>query len=135
MDMKQVPSDRGIYVVLRADPSSTYELLVVSPIEKRAPYPLDDLESRWHVGATVVYIGKAGGAGGLRQRLRPFSRKKINHSGGRSIWQLAEAETLLVCWQTHPNATADEIDAIETAWIASFKAAHGGRRPFANRNK
>jgi hypothetical protein len=51
----------------------------------------------------VVYVGKAGGARGLRDRLWAYARqghgRSAGHSGGRFIWQLASSDELVVGWR------------------------------------
>jgi len=131
LEVATVPVEHGIYVILRSDPLRTPEILASNPVTRGdVVYSLEDLQGRWIQGASVVYIGKAAGAGGLRSRLRPFSKMSVSHSGGRSIWQLEESETLIVGWTTTPDEPAG---AVETAWIKAFAHAHDGRRPFANR--
>ena len=54
----------------------------------------------------------------------------VGHWGGRLVWQLEDAERLVVCWK--PVTDHRDPGAVETALIRSFKLAHGGRRPFGN---
>ena len=68
------------------------------------------------------------GQGGLRDRLKPFSKKSASHSGGRAIWQLQEADSLLVCWIETPGYRADRV---EDDFIDQFKAVYG-LTPLAN---
>lgn len=77
----------------------------------------------------MIYIGKAAV---LRDRLRGYMRfgegKPAPHWGGRYIWQLADAKSLLVCWK----ATPDEAPRlVERRLIQEFCAQYG-KRPFAN---
>ncbi|WP_067867601.1 hypothetical protein [Nocardia vermiculata] len=51
----------------------------------------------------------------------------VGHTGGRYIWQLADSPELLVAWREESDASM-----LEQSMIQSFKAMHGGRRPFAN---
>jgi len=119
-----------VYIVLRPDAELPHDFLDENPV-KRARlrvYTPEDLSRRWVAGASVVYIGKAMGSEGLRDRLRPFSRKSNSHSGGRAIWQLHDATSLLVCWTETPGYRADQV---EDDLIDRFKAVHG-LTPFAN---
>jgi hypothetical protein len=54
----------------------------------------------------------------------------LGHRGGRLIWQLADADTLLVAWHaiTWDEAARD----FERRLLAAFAEQHDGRRPFAN---
>ena len=124
-----VPREHGIYVVLRADDAEEHRLRAEIPILGRAKYTVENLAMRWIEGSSVVYIGKAAGRDGLRARLKPFSKMSRSHSGGRSIWHLEEADTLLVAWTSTPG---DEAAAVESNWIEAFRRSHDDRRPFAN---
>jgi len=100
--------------------------------------PVETLEEAWIEGAQVLYIGKArpGAADnrGLRARLAEYRRHGLGqgapHWGGRFIWQLTDADDLVVAWLPTPGA---EPEAAERALIAGFRRDFGGR-PFANRN-
>jgi len=125
-----VPQGHGVYVVLRQDNQLPHTLLEENPVRRARlrKYTLEDLNRRWVVGTPIVYIGKAMGQEGLRDRLKPFSKKSSSHSGGRAIWQLQEADLLLVCWIETPHHRADRV---EDDFIDQFKAVYG-RIPFAN---
>lgn len=120
---RDLPPGRGIYVVLRADPVRPPLFLDESLLRA---YPIGVLERRWIDGAEVLYIGKA--ESGLRDRLGGFKPNRANHSGGRSIWQLAEADSLLVCWVETP---LDYSEDVEGDHVDAFVGVYG-RRPFAN---
>ncbi|WP_267238560.1 hypothetical protein [Pseudoclavibacter sp. VKM Ac-2867] len=120
---RDLPLGRGIYVVLRSDPLPAPLFLDESLLRA---YAIGDLERRWIDGAEVLYIGKA--ERGLRDRLGGFKPNRANHSGGRSIWQLAEAATLQVCWVETPW---DYSEDVEGDHVDAFVGVHG-RRPFAN---
>lgn len=102
---------------------------MVRPAARLAAAPL--VEAAWSPGAHCVYIGKAGGD--LRRRLLAYRRfgdgRPVSHWGGRYVWQLADASTLLVAWRT-----VDDGDpaALESELIREFRRHHG-RRPLANR--
>ena len=94
------------------------------------------LTDRWIDSALIIYIGTAGGDGldaTLKTRLRPYLRfgegKRIGHWGGRYIWQLADAENLVVCWKATPD---EEPIAVEHRLIDRFGASFHGALPFAN---
>lgn len=97
---------------------------------------ISELEDNWVDGTSIVYIGKAGGAGSsvtllsrLKQYLRFGQGANVGHWGGRYIWQIANSKDLIVCWKPLDDAEPREI---EHQMIEEFKAAHHGLRPFAN---
>ena len=93
------------------------------------------LERNWVNGAAVIYIGKAGGGSSsatLRRRLKSFLRfgegHPVGHWGGRFIWQLQDAGSLLFCWRHVGDSDAREL---ERDLIRDFVRMFG-TRPFAN---
>jgi hypothetical protein len=133
-DYAAIPPVPGAYVVFR--PTATFPTFVhPSPagwFKSQDPtVPEARLRSEWVDGAHVVYIGKADV---LRRRLSQFGRfgagEPVGHRGGRLIWQLADADTLLVGWHaiTWDEAARD----FERRLLAAFAEQHDGRRPFAN---
>jgi hypothetical protein len=128
LPVKNVTPKKGVYIVLRPNADAPYVLLDHSPL---APYALVELEERWIPGAPIVYIGKAGtptSKGGLKSRLRPYSRKARGHSGGRSIWQLKDADELLTCWIETPGLDPRQVEA---DYLDEFARVHQAQ-PFAN---
>jgi len=125
-----VPQGHGVYIVLRPEPERPHILLEENPVKRASlrKYAIEELSRRWVVDTPVVYIGKAMGREGLRDRLKPFSRKSGSHSGGRAIWQLQDADSLLVCWIETADYRADQV---EDDFIDQFKAVYG-LTPFAN---
>lgn len=128
MELSRVPPRHGVYVVLRPYPERPHLFSEESPL---TPYAVRELEQRWIPGAPVVYIGKAGSKKGLQERLRPYSRQRRNHSGGRSIWQLSDAADLLVCWRETPGLPPH---LVEEDYLDEFKRVHLAQ-PFANVRK
>lgn len=128
-----VPQTFGVYVILRASHSPP-EFRPTNPAGRfkgRDPSVTQDaLASKWVDGAPVVYIGKAE-TQTLRKRLDQYRRfgagEPIGHWGGRYIWQLTDAEQLLVAWQVTPGNAGDR----ESELIQAFER-HFGRMPFAN---
>jgi hypothetical protein len=135
----QVPAQKGVYVVLRESESSPQFLSegTGGHFKGQNPnVPISELKGNWVEGTPIVYIGKAGGTGSsatLNKRLGQYLRfgqgANIGHWGGRYIWQLADSRDLVVCWKT---LTDDDPREVEHQMIAEFKAAHAGKRPFAN---
>ena len=137
---KDIPKEMGVYVVLR-ERNEKPVILEKRPFncqeEKYPSYSKSDLENEWVEGAQIIYIGKAGGLAfktELNKRLRTYIRfgkgKKAAHGGGRSIWQLADAKDLEVCWRV---LSTEEPRDVEEKMISDFCSKHGGKRPFANR--
>jgi hypothetical protein len=90
------------------------------------------LAERWIDGVGLVNIGKAK-HGQLRKRIRAYhsfgSGGSGRHSGGRYVWQLADAWDCLIAWRELP---ADVVPRdVEEAMIADFFGEYG-KRPFAN---
>lgn len=137
-DSSGVPDAPGVYAVLR-DGDTTPQFLAERPhatARQANSYTASDLHSRWVSGVQVVNIGRAGTS--LRRRLRQYRQfgggVGLNHKGGRSIWQLSDADRLTVVWRTFP-VTYDGLSTrgAESGLIAKFQEAHGGAKPFANR--
>ncbi|MFJ9650981.1 hypothetical protein [Streptomyces microflavus] len=93
----------------------------------------DRLGAAWVDGAAVLYIGKAAGQNGLKQRLADYRRHGAGllagHWGGRYIRQLTDSDALLVAWLP---MTEDDAGEAEQDLIDEFKELHGGALPFAN---
>ena len=123
-----IPADQGVYAILR--PVELEPTFLPANLGKNLKsYGPWELRRRWLSGVEVIYIGKAGGRGGLRARLAPFSKMAKGHSGGRSIWQLDNPEVLIVAWMP----TIHEFTAVEVEdyLLSSFHVSHG-KLPFAN---
>jgi len=118
-----------MYAVLR-DPTVNPVFLTTNPITRRPPYVVERLRDKIErLGEqSIVYLGKADPADGIRGRLGALSRKSSAHTGGRALWQLADTENLLATWHETPHRLSAEM---ETEWLGAFKEAHGDY-PFAN---
>ena len=135
----RIPVQKGVYVVLRESESVPQFLQEGTGGFFKGKNPnvsLAELEENWVAGTQVLYIGKAGGTGSsatLQKRLDQYLRfgqgANVGHWGGRYIWQLADSRDLVICWKVLTNAEPREV---ERQMIADFKAAHAGKRPFAN---
>lgn len=134
-----VPAQKGVYVVLRESVSAPQFLTKGTGgfFKGKDPnVPLAELEANWVTDTPILYIGKAGGTDSsatLQKRLCQYLRfgqgANVGHWGGRYIWQLADSRDLVVCWK---GLFTDEPREVEQQMIADFKAAHAGKRPFAN---
>ena len=135
---RAVSNEPGVYLVL-AEPTET-PLFLAESVGRHfkglnPTAPIATLQSQWVRGTCVLYIGKAGDEGKaatLWSRLKQymgFGRGlRIGHWGGRSIWQLADSDTLKVAWKPTPNK---DPRAVEAGLIGFFKQRYA-RRPFAN---
>ena len=129
-----VPQAGGAYVVLR-EADSVPAFLPANPggrcKGKDPTLPPTKLQERWVAGAHVIYIGKAND---LRRRLRQYSRfgagQAVGHWGGRLIWQLAQADQLVVAWREVAAAQAPA--DLERDLLDAFCMQYGSL-PFANR--
>lgn len=133
-----IPAVRGVYVLLRKGTHSPVFLEAGTGGFFKGKDPnvsLDVLQQNWVEGSPVLYIGKAGDPGSaatLRTRLWQYLRfgagANVGHWGGRYIWQLEDAEDLLVSWLPLPDSTPSELESV---LINAFRQEHGVR-PFAN---
>lgn len=129
-----VPRQPGCYVVYReAENPPTY--LAANPggrfKGKDPTVSRERLTAEWVPGANVVYIGKAND---LFTRLKAYARfgdgDPVAHWGGRLIWQLADADELLVAW--HALTVSTPARELEKLLLAHFAKQHDDQRPFAN---
>lgn len=133
-----LPTGKGVYLIIRQGSSRPQFLKrsVAGWHKGLDPtYPQNFVISQWIDGASVLYVGKAGGKRGLCQRLRQLVQfglgKPVGHRGGRLIWHLKDNPALLVRWL---ESADQDPDRVETTLIRAFKGVHG-RRPFANLKK
>lgn len=127
-----IPDVNGVYVVLRISDKVPVFLEKGSAkvLEDKDPnVPIEVLAAKYVSGSQTVYIGKATN---LRNRLGQLLRFGvglcINHWGGRYLWQLADAEDLLVAWKV---ITSENPREVESRMMNDFKNKHG-KLPFAN---
>ena len=73
-------------------------------------YPAKKLQEKYEGCAdqSILYIGKAEGKRGLRQRLKQYmdyGRGNGNiHEGGRAVWQISDCGLLLLAYEADENA-------------------------------
>lgn len=126
-----LPCQPGIYRVL------VPEKLPISFIEgsdnlRAKGYPAAILEQKYGqcTGKTVLYIGKANGRGGLRQRVLQYVKygwgTAVNHKGGRAIWQVKDYPLLLLEYEVCENCEQREHEL-----LAAYKKENG-TYPLAN---
>lgn len=133
-----IPDEPGVYFFLRTRVSipEFLEEGTGGRFRGKDPnVPLSRLQSEWVDGALILYVGQSGsGCKGTLKRqidlMLTFGHgAAVGHWGGRLIWQLKDSDRLLVCWK--PIRERDP-RKVESELIRSFKAMHGGKRPFAN---
>lgn len=132
----QIPKEKGIYVVdipnnflVNFTIESTAHKIIN---EKNMIYPINQLENIYkNTDRKRLYIGKANGKNGLRERISCFikygERKRKNHTGGRSIWQINENNKLLIGYFICENP-----EFLEKEMIRRYKNMYGVY-PLANR--
>jgi len=134
----EIPTQHGVYLFLRLA-RTTPEWLDPSPAgwykRKNPTVSKEELQAHWVDGPIVVYIGKAGAHGSkrtLRKRileaLQFGAGLPVRHWGGRYLWQLKDANELVVCWKPTPG---DHPRTVERQLIQAFRNQHH-KRPFAN---
>ncbi|MCC3293623.1 hypothetical protein LJ756_03170 [Arthrobacter sp. zg-Y411] len=139
LDTNRIPQRQGIFAVLRS-PGMKPRFLAKSTagiFKKKDPsLSQADLAAEWVDDADVLFLGKAGagskGNRGLRRQISEFvdfgRGKPPGHWDGRLIWQLADAESLLVAWKELPP---EELTPALAEYQAEFVRQYG-RLPFAN---
>jgi hypothetical protein len=132
----EIPRTAGTYLVYRtsAAPPKFRAVGTGRRFKGRDPnVPVATLKAKWVAGAHTVYLGKGEQ---LRTRLRTYAKfgagdPKAAHWGGRYVWQLADADKLLVAWRDL-GEDFETARVHEIALLAHFADLHDGRRPFAN---
>ena len=126
-----LPDAPGVYVIIRKNASAPNFLRVGTGGHFKGRDPNvseEELRANWVTGTCVVYIGKATS---LKKRLGQYMRfgngANVGHWGGRFIWQLSDADQLVVCWKT----TKEGPRVVEAGYIQEFVSQYGCR-PFAN---
>lgn len=126
-----VPEASGIYRVLRPEGMT---VRFTEHIYNRSAklYPAEKLSGKYMACADqeVLYIGKANGRKGLRQRIKQYIHYgwnyAANHKGGRAIWQIEDAGLLLLAYEE-----CEDAEAQEKQLLADYKAKNGSY-PLAN---
>ncbi len=128
------PESPGVYIVLRESAAQPSFLPVGTGgrFKRKDPnVPIEELQRKWVAGAAVVYIGMTTAT--LRKRVGDYMRfgngGAVGHYGGRYIWQLADAQRLLVCWKV---TTGDHAEGVERDLLDEFRLQHDHQVPFAN---
>ena len=119
----QVPEEQGVYFIcVPPGKKLTFENRFWTPAKdpgQSTPYPTEALEQKYarQGRPCLLYIGKASGKKGLRQRLRQYIRHGWgeigNHLGGRAVWQTSDCQDLLVLWAVCPDPVQEEHGLLE----------------------
>ena len=139
LDINRIPQHQGIFVVLRPEGFEPRFLRTSTAgvFKKKNPsLPKDKLTAEWVPDADILFIGKASpgskGNRGLRRQIQEFvdfgDGRPPGHWDGRLIWQLADAEDLLLAWKELP---AEQLNTSLAAYQAEFRQVYG-KLPFAN---
>ena len=133
---KMLPDTPGVYAILISAETPVIFLEQGSGgfFKGKDPnVPIAELKNNWVDDTYILYIGKATSP---RKRLSQYFKfgqgKNVGHWGGRYIWQISNANDLIVYWKPTPD---NDPDKVETELIHAFKLSHNGRRPFANLKK
>lgn len=120
-----LPCRPGIYRVLV--PEKVPVSFIESPRNSSAEsYPSALLEQKYNQCAdkSVLYIGKANGRGGLRQRVQQYIKygwnTAANHKGGRAVWQVENFPILLLEYEV-----CEDCEQREHELLAAFKRENG----------
>ncbi len=135
----KIPEKPGVYVVLRKAKENPEFLPKSHAGHFNGKNPsitkISILTDKWVKGTQLIYIGQAGGNGSkvtLRHRIKLLIKfgqgKRVSHSGGRLIWQVAGHESFLICWK--PTLRKDPLK-LEKEMLINFKN-NFGKLPFAN---
>ncbi len=133
-----LPEVQGIYLVVRALelPVIFLETSSGGRFRRRNPtVPISELKRNWLSRPKVLYIGKAGGRNNqstIQKRVCQLVRfgggEPCGHWGGRYIWQLTDAQDLMIYWTPTPDQDPRQIERV---LINEFKEKYG-QLPFAN---
>ena len=128
---EMIPDKPGIYQVI-----APKELMISfsdKTTNSAAPiYPAEKLSEKYArcIDKSIVYIGKANGRNGLRQRIRQYMNYGCNiasnHKGGRAIWQIENYPLLLLAYEP-----CEDCEQQEHQLLADYKQQNG-TYPLAN---
>ena len=128
--LSSIPNKNGYYIIYSPEDFEIRFKCQTDAVERYVKegeiidlvYPLEILNSKLEAVQRikdkeyrdVLYIGKAEGKNGLRQRIKQFVgygyKTSNNHRGGRAIWQIENNKSLLLDYFVCENAEARERD-------------------------
>ena len=139
LDAMRIPQGTGLFAVLAPEGFQPRFLKksTAGVFKKKDPsLPEAAMAAEWVATAAVLYLGKAGPGSkrnrGLRRQIQEFldfgQGKPPGHWDGRLVWQLADAEKLVIAWKELPAEQLTKAEAdYHTAFIEEY-----GQLPFAN---
>ena len=107
-DCHSVPEVPGVYWVF-APEGMAIRFSEQEYRPKAKIYPAKKLQEKYEGCAdqSILYIGKAEGKRGLRQRLRQYMDYGLGrgniHAGGRAVWQISDCGLLLLAYEACEN--------------------------------
>lgn len=132
MSTDVLPRDKGVYVVIRKNDEKPKFLECGTGGHFKGKDPnvsISELENNLVSGSNVMYIGKATN---LRNRLKQLLRfgagANVGHWGGRYLWQLSDANDLIIAWKETPM---EDPRTVEIRMLTEYVNKYG-KRPFAN---
>lgn len=139
LDAMRIPQGTGLFAVLAPEGFQPRFLRksTAGVFKKRDPsLPEAALAAEWVDTAAVLYLGKAGpgskGNRGLRRQIQEFldfgQGKPPGHWDGRLVWQLADAEKLVIAWK---EVAQEQLNKAEAEYHSAFIEGYG-KLPFAN---
>lgn len=133
MSLEDVPQVKGVYVVIRDSEDAPEFVKQGTGGHFKGKNPNKDIEElnmNWVDGSPIVYIGQT--ERDLRTRIGELIKfgqgYPIAHWGGRILWQLKDAENLLVAWKELPDQAPKEM---ERSMLTDFRKTYL-KLPFAN---
>jgi hypothetical protein len=129
----------GVYVVVRE--STETPMFLGENHRKPRPkrWSVQDAEGRWVTGVQVLYFGKGplrslnakrrlGLAGRIRELQKHGYEGGANHYGGKLLWQVQDADSLLIAWKVLGEGASA---SVESGLIRGFEEVMG-QQPYAN---
>lgn len=120
-----IPDKPGIYRVIV--PEKLTVSFSAEVLNSAAPaYPVEELSEKYArcIDKSIVYIGKANGHNGLRQRIQQYMKygcnTASNHKGGRAIWQIENYPLLLLSYEP-----CEDCEQREHQLLADYKRRNG----------
>lgn len=122
---EMIPDQPGIYRVIV--PEELTVSFSAESLNSAVPaYPVDKLAKKYArcTDKSIVYIGKANGRSGLRQRILQYMNygcnKTANHKGGRAIWQIENYPLLLLAYEP-----CEDCEQREHQLLADYEKRNG----------
>lgn len=127
------PSEKGVYMILRESENAPEFLKEGTGGFYKGKNPnvtIPKLKQNYISNSHILYIGQT--TTSLYERLNLYmcfgNGESVMHYGGRYIWQLKDAQKLIVCWKKLKNGNPENE---EYYLIEEFKKQHN-KLPFAN---